>query len=321
MKQAARLVAHGTVDDLEELPAFVARIRRGHPAPPELLTELRCRYEAIGGKSPLNAINARLAVRLEEALGIPVRFANRLARPFEKDVLAELVASGVERVAVLPLAQYSAHVYADSVRAAAKELAGGGEPLAVVTAPSWGQTPELLAAYADSIDETIRAIPASERERATLVVSAHSLPVAVVRGGDPYEREFRAAAEAVAALVVARTPVRHVVAFQSQGMSSGPGGKPMEWLGPDLVATIDASRARGDAHVIFAPIGFLADHVEILYDLDIEARAWVEARGMAFHRTRSLNDSAPLVRVLTTLAAPLLATSGARELGTASDAT
>ncbi len=138
---------------------------------------------------------------------IPVRLANRLARPFEKDVLAELAKRGVERVAVLPLAQYSAHVYAESVSAAARELAASGAPIEVATAPSWGQTPRLLDAYADAIDETLRAIPEADRARTTLVFSAHSLPVAVVCGGDPYEREFRAAAEGVASRLASRHPL------------------------------------------------------------------------------------------------------------------
>ncbi len=302
MKQAALLVAHGTVDDPSELAEFATRIRRGHPAPPEVLAELRRRYEAIGGRSPLNAINARLAARLEAALSVPVRFANRLARPFVKDVLAELAGAGVERVAVLPLAQYSAHVYAEAADAAAKELAEEGKRVEVRSASSWSGDAGLLDAYASAIERTLA--PIADRERTTVVLSAHSLPVAVVRGGDSYERELRAAAEGVAARLSG--PVRSVVAFQSQGMSKGPGGKPVEWLGPDLLATIDECRARGDANVVFAPIGFLADHVEILYDLDIEARAWVEERRMAFHRTPSLNDGEALVRVLAALARPLL---------------
>jgi ferrochelatase len=307
MKQAALLVAHGTVDDLDELPAFAARIRRGHPAPPELLAELRRRYEAIGGRSPLNAINERLAARVEEAIGVPARVANRLARPFVKEVLAGLAGEGVARVVVLPLAQYSAHVYAEAVTEAATEL---GARIEIATAPSWGDDPGLLDAYADVIAESLA--PIEDRSRTTVVLSAHSLPLAAIRGGDPYEREFRAAAAEVVARLSARdagteqTPGRHVVAFQSQGMSSGPGGRPVEWLGPDLLATIEDCRLRGDADVVFAPIGFLADHVEILYDLDIEARAWVEERGMAYHRARSLNDSEPLVRVLSALARKLL---------------
>jgi protoporphyrin/coproporphyrin ferrochelatase len=307
MKNAALLVAHGTVDDLSELPEFAARIRRGHPAPPELLAELRRRYEAIGGQSPLNAINRRLASRLEETIGVPVRVANRLARPFVKDVMGDLAQSGVEHIVAIPLAQYSAHVYAGAVDEAASELARGGARIEAECAPSWGEEPALLDAYAIAIAESLA--PIDPVAPTTLVLSAHSLPLAAIRAGDPYEREVRAAAAKIGDRVVARAggrALRQVVVFQSQGMSAGPGGRPVEWLGPDLPATIEECRTRGDSHVVFAPVGFLADHVEILYDLDIEARGWVEERGMTFHRTRSLNDSEPLVRVLADLTLPLL---------------
>jgi protoporphyrin/coproporphyrin ferrochelatase len=307
MKNAALLVAHGTVDDLSELPEFAARIRRGHPAPPELLAELRRRYEAIGGQSPLNAINRRLASRLEEIIGVPVRVANRLARPFVKDVMGDLAQWGVERIVAVPLAQYSAHVYAGAVDEAASELARGGVRIEAVCAPSWGEEPALLDAYATAIAESLA--PIDPVAQTTLILSAHSLPLAAIRAGDPYEREVRAAAAKIGDRVVARAgerALRQVVVFQSQGMSAGPGGRPVEWLGPDLPAAIEECRARGESHVVFAPIGFLADHVEILYDLDIEARGWVEERGMTFHRTRSLNDSEPLVRVLADLTLPLL---------------
>jgi ferrochelatase len=309
--QAALLVAHGTVDDLDELPEFAARIRRGHPAPPELLAELRRRYEAIGGQSPLNAINRRLASRLEEAVALPVRVANRLARPFVKDVLAELAGMGIERVVALPLAQYSAHVYADAVSEAAAELARAGSRIETECVPSWGEEAGVIEAYAAAIAESLVSIDRSAPT--TLVLTAHSLPVAAIRAGDPYEREVRAAAAKVGELVVARAGPRALhreVVFQSQGMSSGPGGRPVEWLGPDLLTAIEACRARGDANVVFAPIGFLADHVEILYDLDIEARRWVEERGMRFHRTRSLNDSDALVKVLARLVGPRLRDPG-----------
>ncbi len=304
MKQAVLLVAHGTVDDLDLLPDFAARIRRGHPAPPALLAELRRRYEAIGGQSPLNAINRRLASRLEAALGVPVTLANRLASPFVKDVLLELAAAGTERVAAIPLAQYSAPVYEGAVRGA---LAETGARLQIACAPSWATEPGLVEAYAEAIVQTLPPVP--ERGKTSVVITAHSLPVAAIRAGDGYEREFRAAADAVIAKVHERTagaPPRVVVAFQSQGMSGGPGERPVEWLGPDLPSTIDACFAHGDRTLVFAPVGFLADHVEILYDLDIEARTLVESRGAAFARTPSLNDSDVLVRVLARVAAPLL---------------
>jgi ferrochelatase len=304
MKRAVVLVAHGTVDALDELPDFLARIRRGHAAPPELLAELRRRYEAIGGRSPLNDINRSLAGRLEGALGVPVRVGNRLSRPYVKDVLAELAGEGIRRVACVPLAQYSALVYADAARAAAGDLGGGVE---VACAESWALEPGVIAAYARSIEDALDGLDEADRARTTVVLTAHSLPLAAIRAGDPYEAEVRAAAEAVAREAEARVrPARHVLAFQSQGMSTGPGGKPLPWLGPDLPSVIEEAHARGDRHLVFAPIGFLADHVEILYDLDVEARAWVTDRGMTFRRTQSLNDSDALVQALARVASPLL---------------
>jgi ferrochelatase len=300
MSQALLLVAHGTVDELDELPEFVTRIRRGHPAPPELLAELRRRYEAIGGRSPLNAINRRLAARVEEATGVTTRVANRLARPMVDEVVEELVEAGVTRVVSVPLAQYSAHVYAEAVEAAAKR-----HGIAATCAKSWSQETALVEAYASAIGETIGRI--ADASRATVVLTAHSLPVAAIRAGDSYEQEFRAAAGAIAVRIAAGgASPRTVVAFQSQGMSTGPGGKPVEWLGPDLMTTIEACRARGDSDVVFAPVGFLADHVETLYDLDIEGAALAQARGLAWSRARSLDDSADLLEVLADVARELL---------------
>ena len=136
-------------------------------------------------------------------------------------------------------------------------------------------------------------------------MTAHSLPKAVVDAGDPYEREVRASAEAVAAAVRARVDaaVPPVVAFQSQGMA---GAAPVEWLGPDLRAALDTVKAQGSSRVVFAPIGFLADHVEVLYDLDIEARAMAAERGLAYARMPSLNADDDFIEVLAGVARPLL---------------
>lgn len=295
---AVVLVAHGTVDSLDELPEFLKNIRRGHPAPPELLAEVRRRYEAIGGQSPLNAINRELAQRLEARLGMPVRTANRLFHPYPKDVLPELVEGGAKRVLVVPLAQHSAPIYGDAVKAAAQEA---GLDVQVLAAPNWGRTPELTEAFARSVVETLARVPDGERDRTSLLFTAHSLPVSIIEAGDPYEDELRASAEAVAARVRDLAPGRfvdHLVAFQSQGLSAGPGGRPMAWLGPDLRSRLEVLAARGRKEVVIAPIGFLADHVEILYDLDIEARGWAEELGITLRRAPSLNASDGLVDAL-----------------------
>ena len=280
---AVVLAAHGTVDALDDLPELLRNIRRGNPAPPELLHEVRRRYEAIGGQSPLNAINREVARKLEARLGIDVRLANRLFRPYPRDVLAELAARGANRIVAVPLAQHSAHVYGASVVEAAKGVAGIER---VDAAPNWGRHPALLRAFADRVREALQHTR-NPRE-AVVVYSAHSLPKAIIAAGDAYETEFRASVEGVGALV----PHEHVVCFQSAGMSGG------EWLGPDLRATLEALAKRGTKEVVLAPIGFLADHVEILYDLDIEARSWAEGLGIVTYRSASLNASDALVDAL-----------------------
>lgn len=301
--EAVLLAAHGTVDDLADLPEFLANIRHGHAAPPELVREVERRYRAIGG-SPLNATNLELARKLEARLGIPVRLANRLFRPYPSEVLSELAALGARRVHVVPLAQYSAAVYGDAVRRAAKEVFGATNGAVELTcAPNWGSTPALVGAFASSIERALDRAPSWSAAPVTVLFSAHSLPLRVLEAGDPYEQEVRASAERVAAELSRRRPgaaIDHIVAFQSQGMSPA-GGRPVAWLGPDLVATLEALRGRGVRRVLFSPIGFLADHVEILYDLDVEAAAACEALGLSMRRAPSLNAETPLVEVLESL--------------------
>lgn len=295
---AVLLVAHGTVDELDDLPELLANIRRGHPASSELLAEVRRRYEAIGGRSPLNAINRELAQRLQNRLGKPVGFANRLFRPYPAEALRALQDAGAKSVLVVPLAQHSAHVYAEATKKAAEEA---GLDLVIEAVPNWGRTPALTEAFARSITATLEEVPANERDRTSLLFTAHSLPVSVIEAGDPYEDEVRASAEDVAARVRELAPGRfvdHTLAFQSQGMSTGPGGRPMAWLGPDLKGRLEVLAARGRKEVVVAPIGFLADHVEILYDLDIEARSWAEELGIVLRRAPSLDAGDGMVEAL-----------------------
>ena len=293
MTAAVLLVSHGTVDDLDDLGAFVTEVRRGHPPGAELVAELRRRYEAIGGQSPLNAVSARVASKVEARLGVRTAWAGRLWKPTVREVLAGLAADGVAHVAVVPLAQHSAHVYAEDARHAAE-----GTGVTVACAPGWGQTPGLHDAFAKRIRGAL-----GDPARTTVILSAHSLPRVVVERGDPYEREVRASAAAVSERL--GPSVRTAVAFQSQGF-----GAPGEWLGPDLATVLDEAAARGDARVVFAPIGFLADHVEILYDLDIEATAMARERGLTSVRAPSLNDDDDLIDILVDVARPLLVQLG-----------
>jgi ferrochelatase len=193
-------------------------------------------------------------------------------------------------------------VYGDAVRAAAIEAR---LELQIDVASNWGRIPELTEAFARAIVTALDEVPDGERDRTSLLLTAHSLPMSVIEAGDPYEDELRASADDVAARVRDLAPGRfvdHDVAFQSQGMSTGPGGRPMAWLGPDLRTTLEVLAARGRKEVVIAPIGFLADHVEILYDLDIEARSWAEELGITLRRAPSLNASDGLVDALASVA-------------------
>jgi protoporphyrin/coproporphyrin ferrochelatase len=304
-ERAVLLVSHGTVESLDDLPEFLKNIRRGREAPPELVAEVRHRYEAIGKKSPLGDICVELARRVEAELGVPTRAAMRLFRPTERDALTELRGLGARKIAVVPLAQLSAGVYASSAEEAAREVG-----VEVACAGNWGTAPSLVRGFAASLGEALEAVPEPARARAHVLFTAHSLPMSVVEGGDRYPELFRESAAAVAE-AVGLDAERWSIAYQSQGMSKGPGGRPMVWLGPDLRTAFADLRDKGVEDVVVAPIGFLADHVEILYDLDIEALAWAGELGLRLHRASSLNASDDLVAALCALARPLLDAGGA----------
>ncbi|MBK6463887.1 MAG: ferrochelatase [Myxococcales bacterium] len=295
------VIVHGTVDSVAELPQFLTNIRRGHPPSPELVAEVTRRYEAIGGRSPLNDITRALTVKLGAALRLPARACGRLFAPTPSEAIRGLAAdvSALTEIVVLPLAQHSAAIYLDAVREAAR--AEVGETVRVVGPGNWGRHEGLSDAFAARVDDALRGLSDAELAATTVIFSAHSLPVAVGRAGDPYEAEFRASASDITARL-SRAPGRVAVCFQSQGMSAGPGGRPIEWMGPDLRAAFEAARAAGHTRVVVAPVGFLADHVEILYDLDIEARAWASELSLQFSRTASLNADDALVDVLADLA-------------------
>ena len=283
---------HGTVESLDELPGFLRNIRRGAEVPPALLAEVRSRYARIGS-SPLRRTSDEVARLLEARLGVPVRAAGRLWAPFVRDVVAELAAAGARRIVSLPLAPQSVHVYHADVRAAAPP---GVE---VVAVPSWGLEPALLDAFAVVLDEALGRFE-SPPEVAVLL-TAHSLPLRVVAAGDPYERDFRAMAAAVADRV-APSVLRVEVAFQSQGMSGG------EWLGPDLTTSFRRLCEAGARSLCIAAIGFLADHVETLYDLDIEAAALAREAGFErYERARSLDTDEHLLDALEAVARRALA--------------
>jgi ferrochelatase len=276
------LVAHGTVSNLDDLGAFVARIRHGRPAPPGLVEELRRRYEAIGGSSPLLTTTREQAQALSKRLEAPVLVAMRLWEPGVEQALSGAQALGLTRLVVIALAPFSQHVYWD---AALKVAQQSGTSVALVPSPAYAEEPAFVAAHAELIE---RHAPPG----ASLVLSAHSLPKIAIERGDPYARLVSASAAAVSARL--GRPIR--LCYQSQGADGG------EWLGPSVRETLSAIAAAGERVVAWAPFGFLADHVETLYDLDVEAQAIAQELSISLVRVPALNVHAGLTEALANVA-------------------
>jgi ferrochelatase len=275
------LVAHGTVENLDDLGAFVARIRHGRPPPPGLVEELRRRYEAIGG-SPLLRTTQEQAQALAKRLEVPVLSAMRLWEPGVERALAGAGSLGLKRLVVIALAPFSQHVYWEAAQRSAEAVASR---LELVPSDAWGEEPDFVAAQVDLIR---RHAP----DDAALVLSAHSLPRSVIDRGDPYAKMVEGSAQSISKAL--GRPAE--LCYQSQGAGGG------DWLGPSVEQTLDTLVEQGHTRVAWAPIGFIADHVETLYDLDIEARALAEARGLELTRVPALNLHPGLTAALSAVA-------------------
>lgn len=289
------------MSDISQLPEFLRRIRRGRPAPPELVGELEHRYTAIGG-SPLLSITRAQAEGLSERLGLPCHLAMRFWSPTIEEVLPAL--EGYQRLLVLPLAPFSVHIYTELLRDALAQSRAAGRPTPdLVSVGAYAEHPAFLAASVEWVSRALR--DHSCPEEIELVFSAHSLPLAVLRGGDPYQALFEACAGRLSQELVEgaglSAPAR--VAYQSQGAGGG------EWLGPDLQQALAEVARAGGKQVMIAPLGFVADHVETLYDLDVEARAWAAELGLGLIRPPAHNTDSLFLDALAQVARDALATS------------
>lgn len=297
MKQAVLLLAHGAPERMEDLDAYLDLVRGGRPTPAKLREEIRHRYAAIGGRSPLTARTREQAQALEQRLAadgfpVPVFFAMRNWRPFIQETMQEIKAAAIERVVAICLApQYSrasVGLYFRRVQQARLEL---GMATEIVWAKSFHEHPLLIEAFA----EKLAPLVAGRR----VLFTAHSLPVRILEAGDPYDREARNTARAVASRLNLE---RWDFAYQSQGASEE------AWLGPPVEAVLDDYARQGVGEVVLAPIGFVADHLEILYDVDIHFRDYARRLGIRLWRPESLNDSPTFIAALADVAASRLRT-------------
>lgn len=285
------LMAYGTVSSMEDMAAYLLDIREGRPPTPELVREMQHRYTAIGG-SPLarlteaqaRAVEAELARRGRPA---PVRVGMRHWAPRIRDAVAALQAQGVEEAVALVLAPHYSSLSIGRYRARLDEAvaAAGGRPVFRLVERWWRQ-PRLYDAFEQRIRAGLARWDGQPPAKTRVLFSAHSLPARIRAAGDPYEQELRAHALELSRRL--ELPDTQFV-FQSAGASPEP------WLGPALEEVLPQLAAEGYRRVLVVPLGFVCDHVEILFDLDIEAREQAAGLGIELARTESMNTFPPFI--------------------------
>lgn len=290
MTTGVLLMAYGTPATPEDIEAYYTHIRRGRPPTSELLRELTDRYEAIGGLSPLLEISRRQAEALELMLGVRVVVGMKHAPPFIEEAIDDLVAQGVDDIVGIVLAPHYSNMsvgqYEDRVR---QRLSSVPNAPRFGMVRSWHMTPSYLSLLTRRLDDALRLVPKERLGRTEVIFSAHSLPESIVADGDPYPTQLSETARAVA--LIARWP-RWRTAWQSAGRTDA------KWLGPDILDVLRELADQGAQAVIVCPCGFVTDHLEVLYDVDIEARALADELGLTLVRTRSPNADPMLVDAL-----------------------
>jgi len=286
VKQAVLLLAHGAPERVEDVAEYLKFVRSGRPVSPQLIEEIRHRYAAIGGSSPLRQWTQVQAEALEMRLGIPVFYGMRNWHPFIRETMDRIRDSGAERLAAICLApQYSKMSVGFYFRRTQEAKVDASASAEIVWAKSYHDSPLLIEAFAEKLGPL-----AGGRK---VLFTAHSLPEKALAEGDPYERECRA----TAALVAAAAGVADWdFAFQSQGMTED------RWLGPTVESTLDQYAAGGVREVVVHPVGFVCDHVEVLFDVDMLFKGYAAERGIALLRPESLNGSAKYTEALADVA-------------------
>jgi ferrochelatase len=297
-RQAVLLIAHGSPERIEDIPEFLQNISRGRPLPEAVVREVQHRYSLIGS-SPLTKITQAQADGVARELGLAAYVGMRNWHPFIADTLRQMESDNVGQAVAICLAPHNSRT---SVGLYKQVLLGAGAPFAIDFVEEWHDHPRLIEAFADKLRTGWANACQQYGAPLPVLFTAHSVPQRTIADGDPYEIQTRETAELVAAQVEEIGDWHF--AFQSQGMSGG------EWLGPTVEDTIAKLRGAGHRGVFVQPIGFVCDHVEILFDVDILFRQFAEERGMRLYRAESLNDSPLFISAVADLARSRLAAPG-----------
>lgn len=305
MIDSVLLIAFGGPTRPEEIRPFLASVTAGRRIPAERIEEVAHHYARMGGRSPLNELTLRqaagLQARLErEGITLPVYVGMRNWHPYLSETLAQMAAKGCARALGIILSSFQTEAswerYQTSVAEARARV--GPEAPEVVYAPPWFDQPRFIEAVADRARATLEALPVERRPETPLIFTAHSVPAEMAQGS-PYVAQFTRAASLVAERLGHR---RWSTAYQSRS------GDPREpWLEPGIGELIRELGREGMRELVVVPIGFVCDHVEILYDLDVEARAIAESSGIEFHRASAVNDHPSFIAMLADLVKGALA--------------
>jgi len=296
---AVLLLAHGSPDTVDEVPDFLLQVTGGRPLPPPVVEEVKHRYSLIG-RSPLTELSLKQGELLSRELGVPVYVGMRNWKPYIVDAVRSMSSAGITQAVVICLAPQNSRT---SVGLYRSSLSGSNHiSFAIDFVESWHDHPLLIQAFAQKLTAGWERACRDAAAKLPVIFTAHSVPQRTIAAGDPYEYQAKHTASLVAgqASLVATD---WAFAFQSQGMSGG------EWLGPTVESTILQLKEQGHGGVFIQPIGFVCDHVEVLYDIDIGFRQFAEKEGMRLWRADSLNDSPLLAKALADIARSRLATS------------
>jgi ferrochelatase len=287
------LLAHGAPDKLEDIPEFLLNVRGGRPLPDPVVKEIANRYSLIGGGSPLLRLTTLQAEALAALIAHPVFVGMRNCKPFIPEAVKRLNDEGVERVVAVCLAPQNSRTSIGLYRKYLMDAVGAVHPgLVVDFVESWHDHPGLIEAFRE---RAAAAVQLAERETGgsvPVVFTAHSVPERTIADGDPYQQQVL---ETAALVAKALGLTRYRVAFQSQGMTAE------KWIGPTVESEIDALAQAGVKDVLLIPVGFVSDHVEILYDIDVLFRDYGKAKGVKVRRSESLNSSPRFASALASL--------------------
>ncbi|MDQ3914601.1 MAG: ferrochelatase [Actinomycetota bacterium] len=285
------VMAYGTPRGLDDVEAYYTDIRHGRPPAPEQLRELTARYEAIGGKSPLYEITEAQRLGLEARLdGVRTYLGQKHAAPAIPDAIDAMAADGVDQVVGLVLApHYSNMSIGDYRRRVARAMAGIGWEVPLTVIESWHLEPGYVDLLARRVKDALVRLGATAQERSAVVFTAHSLPEKILASGDPYAAQLQETADAVSA--AASLPA-HTIGWQSAGHSPDP------WIGPDVLDVLERLARDGVRGVVVCPCGFVSDHLEVLYDVDVECVRKAAELGIELVRTESPNDDPDFLDVL-----------------------